>query len=79
MPSKQTLLIIGLVTFLALVGLYSVPFQDSSPKALPHPVKRGIMHIVMFEFKDETTEEQRIDVRRTPFFSPRLSYPRALQ
>lgn len=62
--SKTTLSIIGIVIFLALFGFFSSPFTNST---LSRPSfgnsKMGIVHIVMFEFKEEATAAEITDVR----------------
>ena len=62
--SKQNLLIVGLIDFIALVSFFRFPFCDSSPPTYSVTnSKMGIVHIVMFEFKEDATAEEIADVR----------------
>jgi hypothetical protein len=62
--SKTTLSIIGVIIFLALFGFLSSPLRDPSPaRSTFTNSKMGIIHIVMFEFKEEATEAEIADVR----------------
>jgi hypothetical protein len=61
--SKTSLSIIGIIIFLVLFGVFSSPFSKSSPsKSSFTNSKMGIVHIVMFEFKEEATPEEITDV-----------------
>jgi hypothetical protein len=62
--SKQALLIVSLISFIAIISFFSFPFSKSSPPE--HSAinsKMGIVHVVMFEFKEEATAEEIADVR----------------
>jgi hypothetical protein len=73
--SKTTLSIIGIVIFLALFGFFSSPFSISSPSRPSFSdLKMGIVHIVMFEFKEEATAAEITDVRYADFISPTTIY-----
>jgi hypothetical protein len=63
--SKTTLFIVGVISFIALFGFLASPFSGSHPheqSSLTNS-KMGIIHIVMFEFKEEATREEITDVR----------------
>jgi hypothetical protein len=61
--SKTTLSLIGIIIFLALLGFFSSPLRNPSPtRPAFSDSKMGIIHIVMFEFKQEATEAEITDV-----------------
>ncbi|KUJ15011.1 uncharacterized protein LY89DRAFT_686591 [Mollisia scopiformis] len=64
MPSKPTLAIIGAISVIALFSLFKFPFSslNHTEPLFPPSSKDGIVHIVMFEFKEEATAEQVTDV-----------------
>jgi hypothetical protein len=69
--SKTTLSIIAIVIFLALFGFFSSPFTHSNPSRPSFSnSKMGIVHIVMFEFKEEATAAEITDVRNPYVTSP---------
>lgn len=60
-PSKLTLFFITGIILLALLGIFNFPHNNNAqPSSTSH--KMGIIHIVMFEFKEEATTEQITDV-----------------
>jgi VIT1/CCC1 family predicted Fe2+/Mn2+ transporter len=61
--SKYSLSIVAVLIFLALFGFFSSPFSSSSPSRSSFSgSKMGIVHIVMFEFKEEATADEIADV-----------------
>ena len=64
-PSKQTVLVVSLISYIAIISFFRFPFSNSSP--LKPPVTNSkmvhIVHIVMFEFKEEATVKEIADVR----------------
>jgi hypothetical protein len=62
--SKTTLFIVGVISFIALFGFLVSPFSSrpNEQSSLTNS-KMGIIHIVMFEFKEEATREEITDVR----------------
>jgi hypothetical protein len=63
-PSKQTLLIVSLLSFIVIITFSRFPFSNLSPsKHTLTNSKMGIVHVVMFEFNEEATAEQIADVR----------------
>jgi len=69
MLSKPWLFCVGVISFIALFSLFRIPFTKSSPGELfLTNSKVGIIHVVMFDFKEEVKAEEIMDVR---FSSPR--------
>jgi hypothetical protein len=69
-PSKQTLLIVGLISFIA-ISLFGFSFSTSGPQK-PDKMGNGIVHIVMFQFKEKATADDIIDVRSLILFMNKL-------
>jgi hypothetical protein len=66
--SRNSLSIIGIICFIALVGFLGSSFSKSSPSRPSFGnSKMGIVHIVMFEFKEEATADEIADVRLSAF------------
>jgi hypothetical protein len=64
MLSKPWLFCVGVISFIALFSLFRIPFTKSSPGELCLTnSKVGIIHVVMFEFKEEAKAEEIMDVR----------------
>jgi len=60
MLSKPWLFCVGVISFIALFSLFGIPFTKSSPGLTNSKV--GIIHVVMFEFKEEVKTEEITDV-----------------
>ena len=61
--SKYGLSIVAVIVFLAFFGIFNSPFSNSSPsRSSFSSSKMGIVHIVMFEFKEEATAGEIADV-----------------
>ncbi len=64
--SKQTkygLSIVAVIVFFIFWGIFNSPFSNSSPsRSSFSSSKMGIVHIVMFEFKEEATSTEIVDV-----------------
>jgi hypothetical protein len=64
MLSKPWLFCVGVISFIALFSLFRIPFTKSSPVA-PCLTNSGvgIIHVVMFDFKEEVKAEEIMYVR----------------
>ena len=63
-PPNPILLVVDLIRLIATISFFGFPFSNSSPPK--HSVSNsnmGIVHVVMFEFKEEATAEEIADVR----------------
>ena len=61
--SKTSLYIFSAIAFLALFGFLFSPFSSRPTNSTFGNIKMGIVHIVMFEFKEDASAEQIKDVR----------------
>jgi hypothetical protein len=74
MLSKPWLFCVGVISFIALFSLFGIPFTKSSPGELClTDSKVGIIHVVMFKFKEEVTTEEIMDVRFSVLRYPVMS------
>ena len=60
--SKTSLYIFSAIAFLALFGFLFAPFSSSRTESSFGSNKMGIVHIVMFDFKEDASAEQIKDV-----------------
>jgi hypothetical protein len=67
MLSKPWLFCVGVLSFIALFSLFRIPFTKSNDSSPGEPCltnsKVGIIHVVMFDFKEEVKAEEIMDVR----------------
>jgi hypothetical protein len=66
-PSKPTLITIGIISLIPLFGIFNFSSSNQNRTKPEQPSlansNMGIVHIVMFEFKEKVTAEEVKDVR----------------